>query len=75
MTPDDEILCEPSTPAEPRECAFDDPAARQDLDAFGAVQALDDFQRELADLLQGSPTMGISLKSANSPEGFAKAYC
>lgn len=52
-----EVLCEPAASSEPGECPLDHPTARQDLEAFGAVGTLDDFERELADLLQGSPQL------------------
>ena len=49
------VLSQPSASAQPCECSLYDPTARQDLEAFGAVRSLDDFHRELADLLQGVP--------------------
>src|SRR5665647_253234 len=52
-----EVLCQPSAPAEPGECTVHHPPARQDLEAFGLVRALDDFQRELSDLLQRAPQL------------------
>ena len=39
-----EVPCKPTAPAEPGECAFDDPAPRQNLEAFGPIRALDDFE-------------------------------
>ena len=41
------IFCEPAATAEPREGAFDDPAAGKELKAFGRVGAFDDFRFEV----------------------------
>lgn len=50
-----EVLGQPSASAQPREGPLNDPSARQDFEAFGAVRPLDDLNRELADLLQSAP--------------------
>lgn len=52
-----EVLCQHSASPEPREGSLHDPPARQDFEAFGLVRALDDFQRELSDLLQCAPQL------------------
>ena len=39
------VLGETAAPAEPCEGAFDDPSAREDLEAVGLVGALDDLDR------------------------------
>ena len=45
-----EVLCEPSTSAQPCEGSLHDPAAEQDLEALGFSRPLDGLQGELADL-------------------------
>src|SRR3954468_2235745 len=47
------VLGEASAPAEPGECAFDDPSARQHLKAFGRVGSLDDLDRPGTMTLEG----------------------
>lgn len=48
------VFSQPSASSESCECALDHSPARQDLEAFGAIRSLDDFQREASDLLQRS---------------------
>jgi hypothetical protein len=38
-----EVFGETAASAEPGECAFDDPASRQELEAFDAMGTLDDL--------------------------------
>ena len=52
------ILCEPSTSSEPCERAFDDPSARQNLEALGVIGAFDDLHRPVADPVQGARSLG-----------------
>ena len=52
------ILCEPSTSSEPCERAFDDPSARQNLEALGVIGAFDDLHRPVADPVQGAAQFG-----------------
>jgi transposase len=75
-----EVLCQPSASAEPGEGAFHDPSARQNLEALGAVGALDDFERELADLFSALPSASArhgrivkETRAASEPEALIKA--
>ncbi len=47
-----EVLCEPAVAAEPREGAFHNPSAGQNLEAFSDIGAFDDLERPLAELGQ-----------------------
>jgi len=48
-----EVLCEAATSAEPSECAFDNPSAWQELEAFDAHGALDDLDRPRPAMREG----------------------
>ena len=45
-----EILGKPAAPAQPCECSFDNPSARQKHEALGRVRAFDDLDRGLSDI-------------------------
>lgn len=47
-----EVLGEPATTPEPGESSLDDPSSRQDLETFGRVGALDDFDGPCAEIGQ-----------------------
>src|SRR5215210_4907083 len=47
------VLGEASAPAEPGECAFDDPSARQHLKSCGRVGSLDDLDGPVTLPLEG----------------------
>jgi len=48
------ILGQSAAASEPGEGAFDNPAARQDLEALGGIGTFDNLHRPLADLFQGA---------------------
>ena len=48
------ILGQSAAASEPGEGAFDNPAARQDLEALGAIGTFDNLHRPIVDLFQGA---------------------
>lgn len=66
-----EVLCQSSASSQPCEGSLHDPTARQDLEALGAIRSLDDFQRELADLLQGVLQFRSGIAAPGSSPGQA----
>jgi hypothetical protein len=48
-----EVFGEPAATVEPGEGSFDDPTARQDLEALGGVGSFDDLKRPVPDFGHG----------------------